>query len=323
MKRKTYIGVFGWAVLMVGFIFFMGNSCKKQAFFADTGAVIRISADRLKIQLNESVRISVLGYNSDGSFLLDGTRVDLTIENGTLDSSWVELENGTASGTATANMERGEMKITGRSGSAAAEPNPLVIQVGQIPGVSQIVASLDPPVLPYDGGRVEIIVTVYDSYFQPIAGVAVILEADVGTLDSRGAPLTTDQSGQVTDYLETQGECTVTIFSGSVTKTVTVSQEEAPQPNEEPVADFTYSPLSPISGETVYFNAWASYDADGSIQRYSWDFGDGTSSRGKTTTHKFDVGEFLSKTFTVSLTVVDNQGAHDTFSRQITVNLNR
>ncbi len=321
MKRRTYIGVFGFVILVVGFILVVGNSCKKQAFFADSGAQIRISADRLTIQLNESVRISVLGYSSDGSFLLDGTRVDLTIENGTLDSSWVELEDGSASVTAAANMERGEMKITGRSGSAVAEPNPLVIQVGQIPDVSQIVASLNPPVLPYDGGRVEIIVTVYDSYFQPIAGAAVILEADVGTLGSRGAPLTTDQSGQVTDYLETQRECTVTIYSGDVTKTVTVPQEEAPQPNEEPVANFTYSPLSPISGETVYFNASASYDPDGTIQRYTWDFGDGASARGKTTTHKFDVGEFLSRTFTVSLTVVDNQGAHGTFSQQITVNL--
>jgi hypothetical protein len=319
MKRRIYPGVFSLVILVVGLIFMVVDSCKKQAFFADSTAQIRISADRLNIQLNESVRISLLGYNSDGSFLLDGTRVDLTIENGTLGSSWVELEDGTASVIATGNMERGEMKITGRSGSAVAEPNPLVIKVGQIPDVSQIVASLHPPALPYEGGRIEIIVTVYDNYFQPLAGAAVILEADAGTLDSRGAPMTTNQSGQVTDFLEAQHQCTVTIYSGDVTKTVAVAQEDAPQPNVEPVADFTYSPLDPISGEVVYFNASASSDADGTIEKYTWDFGDGTSSGGKTTTHKFDVGEFLSKTFTVSLTVVDNQGAHDTYSKQITI----
>ena len=321
MKRRNFIGAFGLVILALGFILPISHSCKKQAFFAETDAEIRIGADRFSIKLNESVKISVQGYHSDGSFLLDGTRVDLTIENGTLDHSWVELEDGAASVSAFANMERGEMKITGHSGSVVAEPNPLVIQVGQIPDVSQIVASLNPPVLPYDGGRVEIIVTVYDSYFQPLAGAAVILEADAGTLDSRGAPLITNQSGQVTDYLETQTECTVTIYSGDVTKTVSLSQEEAPQPNVEPLADFTYSPLDPISGEKIYFNASASYDADGFIQNYTWDFGDGTSGWGKTPTHQFDVGEFLSKTFTVSLTVTDNQGAHDTYSQQITVNL--
>jgi len=320
MKRRTYIGIWCFVILAVGFIFLVNHSCKKLAFFADDDAQIRISADRLSIQLNESVRISVVGYDSDSSFLLDGTRVDLTILNGTLDNSWVDLENGTASVSATANMERGDMAIMARSGNAVAQPNPLVIKVGEIPVVSRIVASLDPPVLPYEGGRIEIIVTIYDSYFQPIAGAAVILEASVGTLDSRGAPLTTDQSGQVRDYLETPSGCTVTIYSGSISKAVTVTQEDAPDPNEEPVADFTYSPLNPISGETVYFNASASSDADGVIERYTWDFGDGTSSGGKTTTHKFDVGEFLSRIFTVSLTVVDDQGAHDTFSQQITVN---
>jgi hypothetical protein len=321
MKRRTFISAFGLVILTLGFILPISHSCKKQAFFAETDAEIRISTDSFSIELNESVKISVRGYRSDGSFLLDGTRVDLTIENGTLDYSWVELEDGAASVTATANMERGEMKLTGHSGTVVAEPNPLVIQVGQIPDVSQIVASLNPPVLPYDGGRVEIIVTVYDSYFQPLAGAAVILEADAGTLDSRGAPLTTNRSGQVTDYLETQSECTLTIYSGDVTRTVAVSLEEAPQPNVQPLADFTYSPLDPISGEKIYFNASASYDADGFIQNYTWDFGDGTSSWGKTPTHQFDVGEFLSKTFTVSLTVTDDQGAQDTYSQQISVNL--
>jgi hypothetical protein len=320
MKRRTYTGIWCFVILAVGLILLVNPSCKKQAFFADGDAQIRISADRLSIQLNESVRISVVGYDSDGSFLLDGTRVELTILNGTLESGWVELENGSASVTATANMGRGDMAIMGRSGNAVAQPNPLVIKVGEIPVVSRIVASLDPAVLPYEGGRIEIMVTIYDSYFEPIAGAAVILEASVGTLDSRGAPLTTDQSGQVRDYLETPGECTVTIYSGSISKTVTVTQEEAPEPNEAPLANFTYSPLNPISGETVYFNASASSDADGVIERYTWDFGDGTSSGGKTTTHKFDVGEFLSRTFTVLLTVADDQGAYDTFSQQITVN---
>ncbi|UCH94031.1 MAG: PKD domain-containing protein [Candidatus Aminicenantes bacterium] len=320
MKKRLIPGVFLCAVLMAGLICGVFHSCKKQAFFADADAEIRISTDRLNIQLNESVRIAITGYNSDGSFLLDGTRVDLTIENGSLDRPWVELENGTASAMATANMERGEMKITARSGSAVAEPNPLVIQVGQVPEVNRIAASLNPAVLPYNGGRVEIVVTVYDIYFQPIAGVTVVLEADTGTLDSRGAPLTTDQSGQVIDYLETTRECTVTIYAGSVNKTVTVTLEEEPEPNMKPVADFTYSPLDPVSDETVYFNASASYDEDGFIQQYTWDFGDGSTGIGKRTTHKFTVSEFQTRTFSVTLTVVDNQGAHDSFSQQITVN---
>jgi hypothetical protein len=320
MKKRKIQAPLLWAIAMTGLIFWGSSSCKKQAFFAGEDAVIQISADQLSLQLDESTRISIIGFNSDGTFLWDGTRVDLTVENGTLDRSWVELENGTATTTARANQSRGEMKITARSGSAVADPNPLVIQVGELPDINQVTASLNPPILPFNGGRVEVIATVYDSYLEPIAGVTVVLEADTGTLDSRGAPLTTNTSGQVTDYLETTSESTITIYAGDVSKTVTVSLEEEPPANTPPVADFSYSPQDPISGETVYFNASASTDEDGVIQGYSWDFGDGSSGGGKKPTHKFDVGEFTSKTYTVTLTVVDNQGGYGTISQIITVN---
>lgn len=319
MKKRNIPTVFICISLLIGLIFVVFPSCKKQAFFAGEDSEIRISADRLSIQLDESVRITIIGYDSDGLYLLDGTRVDLSIENGTLDRTWAELEDGTASITAAANISRGQMKITARSGSAVALPNPLIIRVGEVPDVNQIVASLNPAVLPYTGGRVQIIVTVYDSYFQPMTGVSVILEANAGTLDSRGAPLTTNQAGQVTDYLTTDTQCTVTIYAGDRTKTVTVTLEEEPETNEYPVADFTYSPTDPISGEPVYFNASASYDDDGTIIQYSWDFGDGTTDSGRTTEHKFDIGEFQTKTFTVTLVVVDNQGAHDAASQPITI----
>jgi len=324
MKKRMIQGSFveiNSFLLMFLFLLMLFSfySCKKQAFFANEDALIRISANRTSIQLNENVRITIIGYDNEGSFLLDGTRVDLSIENGSLSQTWVDLESGSASITATADLTRGEMNITAQSGSVFAEPNPLVIQVGEIPDVNQIVANLTPSILPFSGGRIEIVVTVYDSYLQPAVGVSVILEADAGTLDSGGAALITNQNGQVIDYLETETECSVTIYAGDKTKTIEITMEEEPQANVMPVADFTYSPMDPISDETVYFNASASYDPDGNISRYTWDFGDGSSANGIKPSHKFDVGEFTSKTYTVNLTVYDNLGAHHTTFQQITV----
>jgi len=85
-----------------------------------------------------------------------------------------------------------------------------------------------------------------------------------------------------------------------------------------PVANFSCTPEYPYVSETVTFNASSSYDPDGSIVTYFWDFGDGTNATGEITTHIYtDDG-----TYTVTITVTDNDGLSDITSKGITV-LNR
>jgi PKD repeat protein len=92
----------------------------------------------------------------------------------------------------------------------------------------------------------------------------------------------------------------------------TITVETIPTP---PVASFTFSPLTPYAGETVTFNASDSYDPDGTIVSYFWDFGDGTNGTGETTTHSFaDTG-----TYPVTLNVTDNDGLTDTTSADVNV----
>ena len=74
--------------------------------------------------------------------------------------------------------------------------------------------------------------------------------------------------------------------------------------NQAPTASFTYSPDIPTPNEIISFNASASYDSDGWIVRYSWDFGDGnvTSVTNPIITHSYP----LDGTYTVELTVTDD-----------------
>jgi PKD repeat protein len=63
------------------------------------------------------------------------------------------------------------------------------------------------------------------------------------------------------------------------------------------------------------FDGSASSDSDGSIASYSWDFGDGATATGATPSHSFA----SAGTYTVQLTVTDNQGATGTSNGSVVV----
>ncbi|MBE0513158.1 PKD domain-containing protein [Candidatus Bathyarchaeota archaeon] len=85
-----------------------------------------------------------------------------------------------------------------------------------------------------------------------------------------------------------------------------------------PIATFTYSPQNPIVGESITFNATASYDPDGTIVKYAWDFGDETTGEGVTTAHTYT----SPRNYTVTLTVKDDEGLRHKTETIITVSLN-
>ena len=97
---------------------------------------------------------------------------------------------------------------------------------------------------------------------------------------------------------------------------MTVSVEE----NQPPAADFSFSPTNPKSGETVHFNADASTDPDGTIVQYNWDYGDGNTGTGKNPQHVYNVT--AETTFSITLTVIDDNGASAAVSKEITVTPN-
>jgi PKD repeat protein len=81
--------------------------------------------------------------------------------------------------------------------------------------------------------------------------------------------------------------------------------------NQSPVASFTYS----CTDLSCTFDGSGSYDPDGSIASYAWDFGDGSTGSGATTSHTYAADG----TYTVVLTVTDNEGAAGTDTQDVTV----
>jgi len=73
-----------------------------------------------------------------------------------------------------------------------------------------------------------------------------------------------------------------------------------------------YSGPAPLE---IYFDGSSSYDNDGTIDAFAWDFGDGASQYGAQPVHTYD----QPGTYTATLTVTDNNGATDTDSVTIYV----
>lgn len=88
---------------------------------------------------------------------------------------------------------------------------------------------------------------------------------------------------------------------------------------EAPVASFTWTPEPPTEGDIVTFDASASYDPDGGlIVNYAWDFGDSTpifDTANPVTTHAYAAAG----TYTVTLTVTDDEAETGTTTDMITV----
>jgi serine protease len=85
--------------------------------------------------------------------------------------------------------------------------------------------------------------------------------------------------------------------------------------NSTPSAAFTIAPSSPRVGEGVEFDAGDSTDLDGRITSYEWTFGDGSTASGESVVHSFEG----SGTYTVSLTVEDDEGGTDSVSKTLGV----
>ncbi len=93
-----------------------------------------------------------------------------------------------------------------------------------------------------------------------------------------------------------------------------------------PVVAFTWSPLSPLAGDLVTFDASLSYDPNSgaSIVNYTWDFSNGLApppTKNQTIVHRFveNNGSPLAGNFTVTLTLVDSLGISNGVTHKVSV----
>jgi PKD repeat protein len=98
------------------------------------------------------------------------------------------------------------------------------------------------------------------------------------------------------------------------TESFSITLIAAPTP---PIASFTFNPANPKANQSVTFNAEESYDPDGEITYYLWDFGDSVN---VTTNETTEIHTFPSNgIYLVKLTVYDNNNSSDSISKEVQV----
>ena len=160
---------------------------------------------------------------------------------------------------------------------------------------------------------------------EPEVGVVVALDGSASTdadgtvqfyewdLNNDGRA---DATGKTVNHVFTRGgSLPITLVvtdNDGVTDSITRSVQVTV--NNPPVADFTYSPASPTTADTVNFSS-TSTDTDGGITAWLWSFGDTGTSTIQTPSHTYTaVGSY-----TVKLTVTDTDGVTAEKTRSVVV----
>lgn len=149
------------------------------------------------------------------------------------------------------------------------------------------------------------------------------------------ASSSTDSDGQIVSYQWDFGDnntgtgpTTSHIFNAAGTYTINLTVTDnsgltgtaskqliVEPPNQPPLVGFVFNPQTGLYPLTITFDATASFDPDGVIDQYEWDFGDEQEASGRIVSHTF-----LAKgLYTVSLTVYDDDGDSASLSTPINV----
>ncbi|MFY9824475.1 MAG: PKD domain-containing protein [Thermoanaerobaculia bacterium] len=310
--------------------------CDKATPVAPNGSILVISANPTRIALNGTSTITVIGRKPDGQPLNPGTEIRLSATNGSIPSIVMTDHSGTATAIYQSNGTPGTATITAATGTGSGSGGTttsdggtgstsgsltasVTIQVGV--SAKTITVQPTPTVIPATGGNVQLLALVRDANGQPLAGQGVNFSTDLGTLDSRGAIITTNANGQAHDTLRVKASdllnnttmIHVTAQSAASDGSLVSGMATIQVVTGRPVAHFSYTPLA--DNHEVQFTNQSS-GGSGTLT-YSWDFGDGTSSSDQNPTHTYTGNQ----QFTVQLTVSDSAGQSSTSVATFTIPL--
>jgi hypothetical protein len=278
---------------------------------ATTGTTLLLSASSTQIGADGSAVITVTAVR--GSIPAAGIEIQLSTTLGRIDPTVVTDARGVARALLEGTGRSGTAKVTAASGGATAVTLDIVIglKVGTVTlSVSPSSVSRDVPT------NVSLRALVRDDQGLALPGAGVVFTAEVGTLASSGALVTTSSNGLATDTLRVTAAEAALPVDGSIRVTAQVSggggsdddiQEIVVQ--RPPIASFTYS----VNAATRTITA--NDTSTGAPTEWAWDFDADDDIDSTSPNAVFTYA--LSGTYTVTLTVSNAFGDDDAVQQVI------
>jgi len=291
-------------VLFTSLLLVLSLGCEEGTPVSPSGAILRISAQPTRIGKSGVSNITLQALRSNGIPVNPGTEIRLSSTIGVVDAVVYTDSDGVAHAALRGDGRVGTATVSAYSG--AVEPVTVDVAVGSL--AASVRLQVTPSGVPETGGTLALLALVRDEDGEPLADATVNFTSEVGTLDSGGGFLVSDETGKATDVLtvsaadlQTVGgdsfEVTVEVGAtgGVQSDTFTVSVQRAPR------ASFTFQRIE----NTVAFTDTST----GGPTSWRWDFGDGNQSTLQNPVHTYAAG---AQSYFVTLTVRNAVGEDTT-----------
>jgi hypothetical protein len=302
LRRSTALLVF---LLILG----LGSACDSANPVAPSGTSLSITANPSRIDANGTAQIRVIARKPNGNPVNPGTLITMATTLGNIPGNVPTDDLGEAIATLRGTGQEGMATVSASTGSS--ETVTVDVQIGL--GAGNISLNANPSSVPETGGTVELLAIVRDEQGQPLANAAVNFLTTVGQLASGGRVVLTASDGSASDTLtvtasdvDTLGGDTFPVSAEVGSSGALLTADAIVFIQRLPRADFTFG----VSNLTAVFTDTST----GRPTSWTWDFGDGSTSRLQNPSHTYA----SPGTYTVTLTIRNSLG-EDTISKFVAV----
>ena len=324
LRRITFIV----NVLLFGVLI----GCDKMPLLAPSGSTLTLNAGSTVLPNGGSTTVTATVIESAGTPVHNGTTVRFTTSLGRVEPAEAQTNNGIATTTFFAGDDSGIAEVRATSGgtgvSAPTTPttptspttpttpttttstNSSVVQIAVGSGaVDTVTVRANPSTVSTTrGGTVSVIATVVGTGGRLLSNIPVSFSANRGTLSATSA--TTDNRGEASVTLNTNGDTDITVAAGSKTATAKVTGQAGPSVALSCGVGAATNCANVNQGQSVVFTAQRGATTS-SIVSSTLDFGDGSNtvslgalSSAVTVPHAYT----QAGTYTATLTATDVSG---------------